>query len=410
MLAVLRSPAEIVFGPGQRRSLGRVVASLGGRALVLADPFVAASDHGAEMQDCLRAAGVQVELYSEVVPELPLASVDEAVSRADVARADVVVAIGGGSCIDLAKVVAAVLAHGVSASELYGEFVVPGPTLPVVAVPTTAGTGSEVTPVAVLTDPSLTSKVGISSPHLIPTTALCDPELTLSCPPGLTAAVGADALTHAVEALTAVRRSGVPGISLDRVFIGSGALTDLLAREAVGHLVAGLPQAVAHGDDLEARSQVMYGSLLAGLAFGTAGTSAAHALQYPVGALTQTPHGVGVGLLLPYVMQLNLPARPAEMALVAAALAGPGERPSADRAPAMVQTFLRDIGLPTRLPDIGFPENRIAWAAARGVEAKRLSQNNPVALTAETAEHVLRAAWAGELSEAAPAAMVGEVS
>src|SRR5690606_20101181 len=141
---------------------------------------------------------------------------------ADAAREfapDLVIGVGGGSCLDMAKCVALLLTHGGRPDDYYGELKVPGPVLPLIAIPTTAGTGSEVTPVAVLSDSQRSLKVGISSPQLIPTAAICDPELTLTCPPSLTAIAGADALTHAIEAFTATRRAVTSGITQERVFV-----------------------------------------------------------------------------------------------------------------------------------------------------------------------------------------------
>ena len=218
---------------------------------------------------------------------------------------DMVIGIGGGSCLDFAKCAALLLSHGGKLQDYYGEFKVPGPILPVIAVPTTAGTGSEVTPVAVISDPDRTLKIGISSPHLIAAAAICDPELTMTCPPGLTAIAGADALTHAIEAFTAVRRGADSDLPQQHVFIGKSALTDHFALLAIKLLGRSLEKAYRDGADEDARADVMMGALAAGCAFGTAGTAAAHAVQYPVGALTHTPHGLGVATMLPYVMKYN---------------------------------------------------------------------------------------------------------
>ncbi len=176
------------------------------------------------------------------------------------------------------------------------------------------------TPVAVLTDPDRTSKVGISSPYLIPVAAVCDPELTVSCPRSVSATAGADALSHAIEAYTAIRRPPTPTLATERVFVGKGVLTDAFALLAVREVAAHLRRVCQVADDLVARSGMMLAALAGGYAFGTAGTAAAHALQYPIGALTHTPHGAGVGTLLPYVMAFNSPVRTAELAELAAAL------------------------------------------------------------------------------------------
>lgn len=400
MYAVLRSPEQIVFGRGQRHRIPDLVALRGSRAFVVVDPFLADAPNILALREGLTAAGVDSALFSDVVPELPVAAISAAARAAADFGADVFVAVGGGSSIDTAKMAAVLAAHGGEVSDYYGEGRVPGPVRPIIAAPTTAGTGSEVTPVAVITDPVRESKVGVSSPYLIPTVALLDPELTLSCPPAVTAASGADALCHAIEAYTAAK--GDPAATkTQRVFMGSTPLTDLLGLEAVRRIAAGLVRSYRFPDDLEARSLALYGSLLAGLAFGTAGTAAAHALQYPVGAVTHTAHGIGVGLLLPYVMAFNAPAREAELADVALALGAEPAEPAelAAQAPVLVRRLMSELDIPASLADLGFPRERLAWAAEEGLRARRLADNNPVPLTADTALRILEAAYDGSLEK-----------
>ena len=204
----------------------------------------------------------------------------------------------------MAKCASLMLTHGGALRDYYGEFKVPGPILPVIAVPTTAGTGSEATPVAVISDASRTLKVGISSPYLIPAAAICDPELTMTCPPSLTAIAGADALTHAIEAFTAARRGTDAELAQKHVFIGKSALSDHFALLAIRLLGRSLERAYKTAADEDARADVMMGALAAGCAFGTAGTAAAHAIQYPVGALTTRPRPRRRDVL-PYVMTYN---------------------------------------------------------------------------------------------------------
>lgn len=339
-------------------------------------------------------------VYSDVTPELPTDGMRRAVDEALAFRADVLVAVGGGSSIDLAKVVAMLLAHGGSVTDYYGEFKVPGPTLPVIAVPTTAGTGSEVTPVAVVTDTERGSKVGISSPHLVPAVAICDPELTYSCPPSVTASAGVDALSHCIEAYTAVRRVADANLARDRVFVGRGELTDALALNGMRRIVAGLWTAYTEPSNRRARSDVMYGALMAGLAFGTAGTAAAHALQYPVGALTHTAHGVGVGILLPYVMEYNRPLRVAELAEIGRIFGGDGASDAelARQAPLLVERYLGTVGIPRSLAEIGLREDQLDWVATQGPKATRLSENNPEPLTEVGARTIVKACWAGDIA------------
>lgn len=399
-LAALRSPLEILFGEGQRAALGWAVRDKGVRAFICADPHIARSTDFAEILKLIQGSGVDTLVYSDIVPELPTDHIETAVYSARSFDTDVLVAIGGGSSIDLAKVVAVLLSHGGMVSDYYGEFAVPGVTLPVIAVPTTAGTGSEVTPVAVVTDVERGRKVGLSSPYIIPAVAICDPQLTYSCPPSVTASAGADALSHCIEAYTATRRTADAGLARERVFVGSGPITDALALIGIRHLVAGLQPSYLNPTDAMARRNTMYGALMAGLAFGTAGTAAAHALQYPIGALTHTPHGVGVGVLLPYVIEFNRGERVPELAEIARIFGAEDdtEEELAVRAPELVAGYLAALGIPRTLAEIGLDESELSWAATQGAKPTRLSENNPKSLTETGAHLILAAAHAGDFS------------
>lgn len=399
MLGVLRGPHQVLFGSGQRHALGTVTAALGSRALVVTDARFGATAEFADLVAQLEAAGVQVTAYAEVLPDVPVHQVGQCAELAAHADPDVVVGMGGGSCLDLAKAVALVLTHGGQPSDYYGEFRVPGPVLPVVALPTTAGTGSEVTPVAVLTDPERVSKVGISSPHLIPHTAICDPELTLGCPPALTASAGADALSHVVEAFTAVRHPVTADLATERVFVGKNELTDTYAVLGIRLIASSLHRAWSSPADVQAREAMMLGATAGGFALGTAGTAAAHALQYPVGALTHTPHGIGVGALLPYVMEFNRPTRVPELATVAVAMGAPPGADLddlADEAIDRVADLLASVGIPATLGELGLPHDRLRWTAEQAMGAARLVANNPRPLDVDALEHILRAAHSGD--------------
>jgi alcohol dehydrogenase class IV len=410
MFAALRAPSEIMFGEGKRDAVAAVARRYGTRAFVCADPFIARGADFAVLMQRLSDLGVDTLVFTDVIPDLPIDTVADAVRQARAFVPDVLIGIGGGSSIDLAKVTSALLVHGGDVRALYGEFRVPGPVLPIIAVPTTAGTGSEATPVAVLTDPDRISKVGISSPHLIPRVAICDPELTYSCPPSVTASSGADALAHCIEALTAIRRPEQADVLLERVFVGRGELTDALAIVGIRHLAAGLELAYREPTNARARADVMFGSLVAGLAFATAGTAAAHAIQYPVGALTHTPHGLGVGTLLPYVMEFNRGECVPEMAVIARLLDGSADSPRtiggaeeaelASTAPAAVARFLGAVGIPATLAELGFPAEKADWAASQAIQATRLAENNPRPLDLAGAKLIIRAAIDGDLSAA----------
>ena len=398
LFAAIRMPREFVFGAGQRHGLGTIARRFGTRALVCTDARLAGDPLFLEMVAGLEAAGLTVQVDATVQPDVPRDSCTASAQAARDFAPEMVIGIGGGSCLDLAKCVALLLTHGGSPQEYYGEFKVPGPVLPMIAVPTTAGTGSEVTPVAVLSDPERTMKVGISSPYLIPQAAICDPELTLTCPAGLTAIAGADALTHAIEAFMAIRREPTPALAQERVFVGKNALSDHFALMAIGLLAKSLETACRDGSDIAARADVMLGASAAGMAFGTAGTAAAHAIQYPLGADTHTAHGLGVACLLPYVMTYNRSVGIAELAAIGRAMgiSAGSEDELADAAIERVAELFNAIGIPANLEQLGMQADRIEWTATQALSIGRLIDNNPRPIDAAAMNRLVRAAYSGD--------------
>lgn len=393
--AVLRGPREIVFGPGASRSLGQVLRNLGGgRAFVCADAHMATSSEFRTVLDTARGHGIALQVYTDFNPELPLPDVETAIRAALGERPDVVVGWGGGSALDLAKLVALGVAAPGHTREYYGENRVPASVLPIVAVPTTAGTGSEVTPVAVVADPDRELKVGVSSPHLIPTVALVDPLLTHTCPPHLTASAGIDALAHAMESYTAREASSWPTDELP-VFIGSNALSDLFSTRAVTLIAQNLAAAVESGHHAAPRSGMSSASLFAGMAFGTAGTHLGHAIQYSVGAVTHTPHGVGVGLLLPYVLEECLPYQQDRIAQLGRLMGSIAEddQTAASEAIARTVELRRLVGIPDTLADIGVAENDLPRIVSLAETVERLVGNAPGPDPGALVERVVRRAW-----------------
>lgn len=400
LFGTLRSPRNLVFGAGQRFALAAYARALGNHALIVTDERLAADAEFAHLADSLKRAGLQTRIFDATIAELPVACIDGAVETGKMLGADLVIGIGGGSCLDAAKAAALLLAHGGMACDYYGEFKVPGPVLPLISIPTTAGTGSEVTPVAVVTDPDRALKVGIASPHLISHTAICDPELTRSCPPRLTAISGADALTHAIEAFTTARRRPDAKLVHEHVFLGKNALSDHNALLAISHLSAGLKRACDDGDDMEARARVMLGATAAGLAFGTAGTAAAHAVQYPVGALTHTPHGAGVAVMMPYVMEFNRSHCTSELADIGRAMgldAG-GLSPSEQAGAAIdaVERLFASVGIPRTIADLGVAAAQLPRIAEQALGITRLVKNNPRPIDADGMNSLVGAAFTGD--------------
>jgi alcohol dehydrogenase len=402
LFGAVRTPNNIVFGAGQRNSLPEFASRAGQRALIITDERLAADRAFRDLVDSVGKTGIQVRIFAGVIAELPVDCIAAGVEVGKAFGADFVIGIGGGSCLDAAKVISLLLAHGGRASDYYGEFKVPGPILPLISMPTTSGTGSEVTPVAVLTDPDRALKIGIASPYLISETAICDPELTYTCPPSLTAVSGADALTHAIEAFTTARRDPTASLVHEHVFLGKNAFSDHYALLAIQHIGASLRAAFENGNDIVARERLMFGAMAAGLAFGTAGTAAAHAVQYPVGAMTHTPHGTGVALMMPYVMQINRDWCAPELIEIGRALGVSlpqgSAAPTADTTIDAIADLFAAVGIPSSLKDLGITREQLPTVAEQSLGIGRLIKNNPRPLDAGAMEMLLAAAFAGDRS------------
>jgi alcohol dehydrogenase class IV len=392
------SPAEIIFGRGVVRRTGEVVRRLGARrALVVTDPGLIAAGLHTDLERSLSDAGVAVDRFEGGQAKPTLEVVAACVASARGTDYDALVALGGGSNIDLAKAAAAVLKHGGAAEEYFGQNVVPGPVIPLVAVSTTAGTGSEVSAASVLADPANQRRGAIMSNYLRPQAAIYDPLLTLSCPPQATADAGIDALTHAVETYMVVDYTTETGTEPASVYQGRFPLSDLLAERAISLVGRYLRRAVYQGGDLEAREGMHLASLLAGLAFSNAGLSAVHALEYPVGVATGCTHGAGNGLFLPYVMEYNIPACTQQLATVARLLgeetAAISDREAAEKAVVAAQRLKSEIGIPMRLRDLGLEEAQLPSLARATAQITRLLRANPRPLDEASLEGILRRAW-----------------
>lgn len=396
----LRLPARIHFGFGARAQLPEVLGLYGRRVLAVVDPFLTGTPIFAELLAGLEAAGLEVTVYSAITPELPVASLDAAGDFAREHKPDVILAVGGGSALDAAKLVGLLVAHGGPLSRYYGENAVPGPIVPLVAVPTTAGTGSEVTPVAVVSDPDRELKVGISSPFLVPSVAIVDPDFTFGAPASVTAFSGIDALVHVVESYTAARLD-VHWAGTLPVFTGQNAFSDLIALQGVRMLGSWLP--VAHGqpDNREAREHVAMGSLIGGMSFGPTGTHLSHALQYPIGALTHTPHGLGTGMMLPYVLQACRAAAADRIAAVGEALGSQAATVEGrvDDAIGTLVELNRTIGVPASLAEIGITRDQLPRIAELAAGSARLIAISPAPATPELLLSILDSAFDGALSE-----------
>ena len=405
LFSALRLPREVLFGEGQVAAIGQVSAKFGTRALICTDARFATTAAFSEIINHLQASNISFQVFDRVEPDVPCENVYACVEAARPFSPDLVVGLGGGSCIDMAKCASLILSHGGLLENYYGEFKIPSRVLPIIAVPTTAGTGSEVTPVAVVSDSNRALKVGISSPHLVPAAAICDPSLTWSCPAGLTAIAGADALTHAIEAFTALRRAPDASLPQHHVFVGKNAFSDIFALKAISLIGQSLVLAFNDGTHKQARSDLMLGALCAGCAFATTGTSLAHAVQYPIGALTHTAHGLGVAAMLPYAMTFNRWSSVAEMAEIALALGVKAEGRSAaalsSEAITRVKYLCKEVKIPSTLKELGLAQDKIDWTAEQAIGIGRLIKNNPRPVELDSMKTLLQAAYNGDFVAAA---------
>jgi alcohol dehydrogenase class IV len=393
------SAGQIIFGRNAVEQLGEVAGRLGAkRVLVVTDAILDKAGVLDKVRGPLAKSGLAVEAFTGGEPEPSMRAAEKCLEQARGFRPDAVVGLGGGSNMDLAKITATLLTHGGTPRTYVGEDKIPGPLLPLLCVPTTAGTGSEVSAASVLTDTDNQMKVGILSNYLRPRVAVIDPLLTVSCPAKVTADSGIDALTHAIESYTAIDNPHFPLPQGEySVYQGKHPLGDITAEKAIALIGQHLRKAVANGKDLEARDGMALGATLAGMSFSNVGVALVHALEYPVGGATHCSHGAGNGLLLPFVMRFNLPARPREFAAIAGLLGEPVARLSpeaaAQRAIAAVEKLRADIGIPSRLRDLGVKPEQLKPFAEKAFQIKRILRVNPRPVSVDDLEGILREAY-----------------
>jgi alcohol dehydrogenase class IV len=382
-MSSIRHPRRTWFGAGTVAKLKDEAEYVKARrALFFTDKGVRAAGVADKALAPLRAAGVEVEIYDECPPEPTIADLEAAHARFRDAKADLVLGVGGGSSMDMAKSVAAILANGGKPRDYLGVELLPKPSLPTVLVPTTSGTGAEATPNAIFSVPEQGVKLAIVSTHVIPWAAVVDPELTLSAPQKVTAASGVDALTHCLESF--VNPSSHP-------------LSELYSVRGMELIAGALRQVCRDGSDLQARSDMALGSHYGGVCLAGAGAGAIHALAYPLGSRFHIPHGVSNSLMFSHVMKWNFEAAPAKFARVARILGektdGLSDLEAAERSVGAVERLCRDCGVPTRLSEVGIPAHVIPELAEAAFKTQqRLLGFNPRKLTQEDIEAIYRAA------------------
>jgi alcohol dehydrogenase class IV len=375
-----RQPPTLVFGIGCSRQCAVDCAQSGlKRALLVTAPPTVALAEALAVE--LRAAGVEVALWPGVDREPTLTLFEEALAFARQQRCDGVVGLGGGSVLDVAKLVAALVESRQGVAEVLGSGKLANRSLYLACLPTTAGTGSEVSPTSILLDEADRLKKGVVSPHLVADAAYVDPALTFGVPAAVTAATGMDALTHCIEAYANVH---------------AHPMTDLFALEGIRLIGANLRQVVANGQDAAGRAALALGSLYGGLCLGSANTGAVHALAYPLGGEYHVPHGVANAVLLPHVLRFNLQAAPERYAEIAAALGVPSGTNAAVMASKGVELLAelsRVCGIPQRLSDLGVPQTAVNDMARAAMTVTRLLKNNLRLLTEHDAAAIYQEAF-----------------
>ncbi|NKK67953.1 iron-containing alcohol dehydrogenase [Rhizobium leguminosarum bv. viciae] len=377
---------NIRFGAGASSKIGELLKGYkAAHVLLVTDEKVRAAGLTRNAEAAIAEAGIARTVFDGVVVDAPSHVIEAAAEICRERGVDAVVAIGGGSALDTAKLVAYLAKTPVKLDDIYGDGKATGDRLPLLLVPTTAGTGSEVTPISIVKTPN-NEKKAVISPRLIPDCAILDPLLTLGLPPHATAQTGIDAMSHAIEAYTGK--------------IKKNPTSDQLALKALALLSANLRKVYTDGSDLEARSEMLLGSMLAGMAFANSPVAAVHALAYPIGEIFDVGHGLSIALVLPYVLEFNRPAAEALYAELSDVIQ-PGYRRQSDAADAAafiaeIEAICRDCGVPGSLSAVGIGEGDLSKLAKGAMKhAERLLVNNPRELDYDQVRAIYAKALAG---------------
>lgn len=375
---------DVLVGPEASKQLGDLAVSMGiTRALIVTDRGIIQFGLLDSATNSLNASKVEYELYADVVADPPESVVMDAVTEGQAFNCDGVIGFGGGSSMDVAKLLAVLIKGEQSLSDIYGVDQITGGRLPLIQVPTTAGTGSEATMVSIITTGE-TTKAGVVSRTLLADKIVLDASLTLGLPPHVTAATGIDAMVHAIEAYTSRRLKN--------------SLSDMLAREALRLLAGNIAVAVKQGDNLDARGSMLLGAMLAGQAFANAPVAAVHALAYPLGGNYHIPHGLSNSLVLPHVIRFNGPSA-GDLYKEIAPLIMPGKSLPDDAlmvTEILAEHFLslaEDLGLQTSLSQMNVPEGDLPKLAEEAMLQQRLLINNPREVSADDSLEIYRQAY-----------------
>lgn len=371
----LLQPAKIQFGTGCLEIFcNDFLASGKKRLFILTAPVL--RPLLTKMDETLQNGGVQLSYFDDIRQEPTVNDFHTIVDQAREFQADSVIGVGGGSVLDLAKLVATLLYSDQQVEQLFGTGLVKQRGVWFACIPTTSGTGSEVSPNAILLDENDNLKKGIVSPHLMADAAYIDPQLTWTVPAKVTAETGMDALTHCIEAYT--NKFAHP-------------LIDVYALNGIRLIAANLLKAVKNGKDQEAREALSLGSMYGGMCLGPVNTAAVHALSYPLGGMFHLSHGLSNAILLPTVMKFNRPTcveRYAQVAIACGVQPGKNDEETAERGVDFIYQLSKDCGIPTTLSEIGVPQTAVDEMAKSAMEVQRLLKNNPRVVTEEDARDI----------------------
>lgn len=378
----ITQPTQIQFGAGLIRSLPDIIKQAGGtKPLLVLDPGLISAGLDTNIRTPLDKAGIDYQVYDKIDPEPGLRLADNGTLLAKEHGCDCVIGVGGGSAMDVAKAISILLTNGGKAVDYLGLGKINKPGVPKIMVPTSAGTGAEVTFTAVFINEETGSKAGMNGDPLYPDVALLDPELTLSLPPHITATTGIDALTHALEAYTSVQ---------------AHPISEMYSLQAIELISDNIRSAYADGRNMEARSNMLLGSLLGGKALAIAGVGLVHAMAYPLGGMFGIPHGLANAVLLPYVTEYNLIGNLQKHALLAEILgqdiSGLSLRDAAIVLVEELHFLNQDLNIPSSLRELNIPEDKLPEMAEIALTVARPVENNPRQPTKEDIIAIYQAA------------------
>ncbi len=358
---------KIIIGKGCLENISQEIKEMNCKHIVvITDPGIIKSEVIKPLIKILENNGLNFEIFDKVQADPDYNIVYDALEVCEKVKADLIIGIGGGSSMDIAKVTSVLLSNRENIKNYFGVNLLTNPGIKKILIPTTAGTGSEVTPIAILSDEEEKLKKGIVSPYLYPELVILDPELTVGLPPEITAATGMDALIHAIEAYTS---------------INANEISDMFAVKAIEYIYPNIRTAYSNGSNIEAREKMLTGSMLAGISFANAGVTAVHAFAYPIGAEFHIPHGIANTIMFPYVMEFNLIGNLRKFSNLAQLFGentyGLSEREAGIKFVQAIKTLASDLNVPQKLSQYGVKHEHINDLAKGAMKVTRLLKNNP---------------------------------